>query len=322
MKISILVPVYGVEKYIEQCAESLFCQTYDDLEYVFVDDCSLDNSMEKLQSVLNRYAHRQAQVRIVRHEYNHGLGTARRTALAAATGDFVLHVDSDDYLLPNAVEMLVTEQTRTNADIVSGAYNTLSPDGTLQTRSIDVLDKSLMLKLLLVQHTIPYNIWARLIRRSLYTNNGIDAIEGVNMAEDYAVIPRLVCAAASLAYVTQPVYVYRLDSASGTFHDHMQSHHVVSILKANDAVCQYMIRHNGGGQYTFALETGMLNAYYLGLSAGFSREKIAELCTYKPQGLLFCMCHRMLSRQATKGQLRLVYLTIKWCYKRYLHFAG
>ena len=62
MKVSVLVPVYGVEKYIERCAVSLFEQTYENLEYIFVDDCSPDNSIEILENVLERYPHRKEQV--------------------------------------------------------------------------------------------------------------------------------------------------------------------------------------------------------------------------------------------------------------------
>ena len=104
MKVSLLVPVYGVEKYIRQCSRTLFGQTYDDIEYVFVDDCSPDNSVAVIRQVLAEYPHREQQVRIVRHDHNRGLGAARKTALEAATGDFVLNVDSDDYLSLDAVE--------------------------------------------------------------------------------------------------------------------------------------------------------------------------------------------------------------------------
>ena len=85
MKISVLVPIYGVVQYIETCAVSLFEQSFDELEYIFVDDCSPDNSIDILQAVASRYPHRQQQMRIIRHEKNRGLGAARATALAAAT---------------------------------------------------------------------------------------------------------------------------------------------------------------------------------------------------------------------------------------------
>ena len=120
--VSILVPVYKVEKYIEQCARSLFEQTYDNLEYIFLDDCSPDNSIEILKRVMEDYPERKAQVRIIRHERNRGLAAARNTALDAANGPFVTHVDSDDYLGRDAIRLLVKKQEETGADIVSGNY--------------------------------------------------------------------------------------------------------------------------------------------------------------------------------------------------------
>ena len=88
--VSILVPVYGVEKYIERCARSLFEQTYENLEYIFVDDCTPDKSIEILKRVIEDYPNRKNQVRIIHHEHNRGLAAARNTALDAATSEFYL----------------------------------------------------------------------------------------------------------------------------------------------------------------------------------------------------------------------------------------
>ena len=109
MKISVLVPVYGVEKYIARCAESLFGQTYEDLEYVFVDDCTTDRSMAVLHEAIERWPRRKGQVRIMRNDRNRGIGYTRQRLVDAATGCYVTFVDSDDYLPPRAVELLAAE---------------------------------------------------------------------------------------------------------------------------------------------------------------------------------------------------------------------
>ena len=77
-KVSILVPVYGVEKYIERCVRSLFEQTYENIEYVFVDDCTKDKSIEILNSVLAEYPNRKKQAKILHHDKNRGLSHACR----------------------------------------------------------------------------------------------------------------------------------------------------------------------------------------------------------------------------------------------------
>ena len=120
MKVSILVPVFGVERFIERCARSLFEQTYPDLEYIFVDDGSIDRSIEILQSVVEEYPTRNAAVHLIKHDHNRGLGAARNTALDNATGEFVYHVDSDDYIDRDTIRLLVAKQKETNADIITG----------------------------------------------------------------------------------------------------------------------------------------------------------------------------------------------------------
>ena len=117
-KVSMLVPIYGVEKFIERCAVSLFEQTYQNIEYIFVNDCTKDNSVVILKNVMERYPQRKPQVRIIEHEKNKGLAGARNTAVAAATGEFVMHVDSDDYVDKDIVKKTILSQKKVDADIV------------------------------------------------------------------------------------------------------------------------------------------------------------------------------------------------------------
>ena len=116
--VSILIPVYQVEDYIERCARSAFEQTYQNLEFVFVDDGSTDSSIYVLKSVINDYPDLKDHIRIIRHPENRGLAAARNTAIKSCHGDFVMHVDSDDWLEPDAAELLVRRQQETEADII------------------------------------------------------------------------------------------------------------------------------------------------------------------------------------------------------------
>ena len=110
--ISILVPIYEVEKYIERCARSLFEQTYPNLEFVFVDDASPDKSIEILQLVINDYPKWDDHVSIIRHDKNYGIAATRNTLVKNSRGEFLLHVDSDDWIEPNTVELLVKKNMR------------------------------------------------------------------------------------------------------------------------------------------------------------------------------------------------------------------
>ena len=318
MKVSVLVPVYGVEKYVGQCAKTLFGQTYNDIEYVFVDDCTPDNSISIIQQVLSEYPYREPQMHIIRHDRNRGLGAARKTALAAATGDFVLNVDSDDHLPLDAIEKLVARQQQTGADIVSGNYNSDFEDGTIVAHHEWHGDRDVCLKLMLIQHTLLPHIWARLIRKTVYTEHGIDSIEGINMAEDMALTPRLIHAAQQVAYVEDSVYFYRDDSSASTFANHLSMKHVLSYVKANETLWQYFRQNDKNGDFLFALETGMLNVYYQALAVGMDKQQLAELLSYRPQTGLFRCLQGLFAHRQTISLFRLGYLTVKWCYKKRL----
>ena len=117
-KVSVVIPVYGVEKYIERCVRSLFEQTLDSIEYIFVDDCSPDNSIGVLQKILEEYPLRKDQVKILRHEVNQGVGAARNHGVPACSGDYIIHCDPDDWVDLNMYETMYNKAVETDADMV------------------------------------------------------------------------------------------------------------------------------------------------------------------------------------------------------------
>ena len=117
MKVSVIVPVYNVEPFIRQCAESLFSQTWEDIQYIFVDDGSPDRSVEILNEVLESYPGRKSQVTVI-GQSNAGLPQARVAGLRKATGDYIIHVDSDDWVETDYIETLASKALETGADVV------------------------------------------------------------------------------------------------------------------------------------------------------------------------------------------------------------
>ena len=182
-KVSILVPIYGVEQYIERCARSLFEQTYRNLEYVFVNDCSPDRSVEVLKEVMNDYPDRKGAVIIVGHEKNQGLAAARNTALDHAAGDFVCIVDSDDWMDPDAVELLLKKQFEKGLDLVS--WNRMvhytEKESLFQERQYQNKEE---MTLQMMQRSWDHFITGRLVKRSLFMDNGLRWNEGLDLAED------------------------------------------------------------------------------------------------------------------------------------------
>ena len=119
LKVSVIIPVYKVEAFIERCARSLFEQTLkEDVEFIFVDDASPDYSISNIHQCLNDYPERKQQTKILVHSQNQGLPSARNTGLQVASGKYVFHCDSDDYLDGGALELMYAAAEQSQADMV------------------------------------------------------------------------------------------------------------------------------------------------------------------------------------------------------------
>ena len=205
--VSILVPIYGVEQYIERCSRSLFEQTYPNLEFVFVDDCSPDGSVDVLRRVIKDYPAREERVSIIRHQHNKGLAAARNSALDHATGEFVCVVDSDDWIELDAIERLVSKQLESSADIIAGNMVMHMVDGDVPFSERKSSSKE-ELVLQQMQKTWDHTIWRRIIRRSLFEDHHIRCIEGCDMTEDRYQMVQLAYYADSYAQIDDIVYHY------------------------------------------------------------------------------------------------------------------
>ena len=127
--VTYVIPVYNVEQFIERCVRSLMEQSYENIEYVFVDDCSPDRSMEVLRRVINDYPERKANVKMITHGVGLGSATSRNDGLDAATGDYVMFADSDDYVDRDYVETMVNHAEIGQCDIVYCDFYETYQDG-------------------------------------------------------------------------------------------------------------------------------------------------------------------------------------------------
>lgn len=126
-KISIIIPIYNVEKYIEECLQSVLMQDYDNLEIILIDDDSKDQSINICKNVLIASNHK---IKFIKHTKNCGLSVARNTGINSANGDYLIFIDSDDYLIgERAISKLLAKAIKTNADVVS-ANNIMIEDQT------------------------------------------------------------------------------------------------------------------------------------------------------------------------------------------------
>ena len=207
-KVSILVPIYNVSAYIEKCARSLFNQTFEDIEYIFVNDATPDDSIEKLNKVITEFPERKDRTKIIHHEINKGLAYTRNTAIDASNGMYISVVDSDDFIEPEMIETLYLEAINENADIVvSNLY-------------IDYFDRNEIFEEYLSKNRneqfrdyLKFNksspsLCNKLIRASLYKNRANRVPNGLNYLEDRYVMCRFYFFAKKIIKIDQAFYHY------------------------------------------------------------------------------------------------------------------
>lgn len=216
-KVSICVPIYGVEKFISKCADSLFKQTYENIEYIFVNDQTQDNSIEVLNSVIEKNPQRKNQIFIIEHSINSGLSAARETAIQHATGTYLMHVDSDDYLEPNTIMECVDHALKDDADVVIFGMIHEFKKKTHVFLPEKYSSKLEYLKAV-IRKDIQTGVCGKLYKRSIYSDNDIHCLKGVNFGEDYAVYPRLIYFAKKISFIEKPYYHYlRFNESSYTY---------------------------------------------------------------------------------------------------------
>ena len=210
-KVSVIVPVFNVEEYIGRCVRSLFSQTLDDVEFLFIDDCATDRSMDILQNILEEYPDRKTGVVIHRMERNSGQAAVRKWGMEAASGDYVIHCDSDDWIETDALRLMYEAAVSSDADIVFCDHwmsdesksrlwkDTISPDH-------DTLFRDALLK------NISSTLWNKLVKRSLYS--GKITYPPFDMGEDFAILVQLVYLAHKVVKVDKPLYHYCRNSTS------------------------------------------------------------------------------------------------------------
>lgn len=237
MKVSVIIPVYNVEQFVGRCAESLFSQTLRDVELIFVDDATPDNSMDVLRKVMVKYPDKVTQVKILAHEYNKGLPSARNTGLAVATGEYVFHCDSDDFMEPDMLEQLYEKAEEEQADVVwCDWFLTFSKNERyMKQPSFNTCSEALRGVL---TGKMKYNVWNKLIRRELYTVNGIAFSEGYAMGEDMTMI-RLIACAKKTAYVPKALYHY-VKTNSGAFTNRFSDKQMSDVIHNTSDTCGFI----------------------------------------------------------------------------------
>lgn len=245
MKVSIIIPVYNVSKYIERCLLSALNQVWQDLEIILVDDCTPDDSMEIAERVVGAHTRGQA-VTFLKHDKNRGLSAARNTGLSVAGGEYVYFLDSDDYIPANCIELLALAAIRSYPDFVIGNYEVVgaerwAPVLILKTGVYESNDAILSNYV----HDKWYVMaWNKLVNRSFLLQYSFYFLEGI-VHEDDLWSFKLACTARKMAVVNEPTYYY-----------YMQPDSIMRAPSVRNLECRVeVIRHF----YDFILEKGLIN---------------------------------------------------------------
>jgi glycosyltransferase involved in cell wall biosynthesis len=215
-KVSVIVTIYNREKYIEECARTLFEQTLDDIEYLFVDDASTDRSVEILKNLLDRYPERQSMTKIFCLEKNGGRAVARQAGIDNSTGEYVIHVDSDDWVDLDMLEKLYHKAKGTNADIVGCNITHEHKDyqQVFRQNYSDEMDENI--RGLLNGKIFP-SLCTSLTRLSLIKDNCITFPQGLDTGEDLLFNLHLYLHANKVIGISDSCYHYRHTEDSGSF---------------------------------------------------------------------------------------------------------
>ena len=207
IKVSVIIPIYNVSAFISCNVRSLLSQTLQEVEFIFVDDASPDDSIDILYDNLENFPNRKDFVKVIHHKENKGLPAARNTGLTAAKGEYIYHCDSDDWVEPEMLETMYNAAKAADADIVYCDFflSFENKERYMSNPRFDTTDD--MLRKGLLGGNMKYNVWNKLVRRSLYVDNGILFPEGHSMGEDMTMI-QLAAVADKVAYVPHAFYHY------------------------------------------------------------------------------------------------------------------
>lgn len=220
-KVTVTVPVYNTSRYLQKCLDSLAAQTLKEIEVILVDDGSTDNSGE----ICDQYARQYSNFKVI-HKSNGGLSTARQAGLEAATGEYIIVCDSDDWVEPDMYERLYRAAKESGADIAMCGYFAEYPDG----RSVPTqcwfksLDWEGHMKELFGTN---YKVsWIRMVRRALFIDNNITYEPGINMGEDWLILYKLMLTKPRLTQIDAKLYHYRKEFGGSSYTNNINQHHI------------------------------------------------------------------------------------------------
>ncbi len=219
--VSVVIPVYNVFSYLEDCLNSVIHQSYTNLEILCIDDCSTDGSIE----IIKNFAILEPRIRLISHQKNLGLGAARNTGIELARGDYIYFLDSDDYIKTDTIEKLIQRALETDADVVVGGALAFPHDASLEMDSyIQELNQFLEIKVgdsvvneanfRQLHDAIACVAWGKLYLTSFLRDNYLQFVEKKILHEDNGFHIKVLSSEPRIATIKERLYQYRIRKSS------------------------------------------------------------------------------------------------------------
>lgn len=218
-KVSVIIAIYNTEKYLERCIRSLLEQTLDDIEYIFINDASTDNSLSILNMIVSEYPNRQDSIKIINLPHNKGLAKVRTLGMKNATSDYVIHCDSDDWVERNLYELMYNKAIETHADIVMSDYYYVTDDKQILITQCNNVVSSIPADFIKsTKHFFFGVLWNKLIKRNIYVDNNIYPYPELSFDEDLSVTYRCFFYGKKIATINGAYYYYNGSNVNSLTH--------------------------------------------------------------------------------------------------------
>lgn len=227
-QISVLIPFYNCEKYINRCLESVAVQSFNDFEVVLINDCSDDKSLEVALSALNK--HKRISYKLLQNPQNKGVAYCRNRLIENASGKYLLFVDADDQIEADMLEMLYNKAEQENADIVVSDFFYETSEKTFVAHDFVATSKEENIKNAIEQKIVYTGLWNKLIISDLVRSNGLCFPIDLNMSEDRLLVIKLYCFANKISKLDKPLYRYNRMNESSITATKTEFHYKQAIL--------------------------------------------------------------------------------------------
>ena len=209
-KISVIIPVYGVEKYLNKCIDSILTQTFTDFECILIDDCSKDNCPE----ICDKYAQKDKRIKIIHNKKNIGSSLSRKIGLEHSSGEYILYIDADDYVEIDILEKMYTKAASENLDMVYCDFYLHDRQNNIIYKKVPTMSEDFIINIkcyILGSTSGGFYLWNKMIKRSIYERIEFPKDQ---QTEDRYITTQTLFFSKKICYINLPLYHHQYNPIS------------------------------------------------------------------------------------------------------------